>query len=119
MGLSAEKTIFVHDLEADTLVESLFLVEERQEGRTRRGERYLKLRLSDRTGSIEGRVWNGAPGLDVVFRSGDVIAVQARVERWRGVLQLNIAQIERAELDISPAAFIPTSRFEPREMLEQ
>ena len=118
--LPTPKSLFICDLEPNTLVQTLFLVEERVEGQTRRGDRYLKLRLADRTGTIEGRVWSGAPGLDAPFEPGDVIAVQARAEPWRGVLQLNVAQIERLPPDqVDVTRFVPTSRFETKEMLAQ
>ena len=49
--------IFVNQLKKGQTVESIFLVREKILAKTKAGNPYLSLRLSDRTGEVEGRIW--------------------------------------------------------------
>lgn len=115
-----QKTAFVESLAPDTLVESIFLVTQRQPGTTRKGDPFLKLTLSDRTGQLEARVWSGAPALEVAFREGDFLWVQARAELWQGRVQLNIADVERIDPDtVQLDDYQPATRFDRAGLLRQ
>jgi len=87
--------IFVNELQRGQSIESYFHVREKNLNRTKAGAPYLSLRLADRTGEIEGRVWDNAPDFVSIFDVHDFIKVRAEVEEFQGTLQLRIVKLRR------------------------
>ncbi len=102
------KTVFVSDLKPDQSITSFFIVCEKEIRATRDGKSYLRLELGDRTGPIEARMWEGFERDAATFGNEDFLKVQARVENYRGKLQLALDKIRRAdESEVDPADFFP------------
>ena len=91
------KSPFVAELRADQTVSTFFLVSEKEIRSTRDSRKYLRLELTDRTGSIEARMWEGFERDAATFEREGYVKVQARVENYRGKLQLAIDRVRRAE----------------------
>ena len=91
------KPAYVSDLTPDSVITSFFLVSEKELRSTREGKPYLRLELSDRSGTIEARLWDNAEGQARQFDRDDIIKIQARVENYRNRLQLAVDKIRRAE----------------------
>ena len=78
--------------------------------RARTGTAYLAVDLSDRTGSLPGRIFRDADFHAARFERGDLVAVSGRIERFRGELQAEIASIRSAEPgEADPADFLPVA----------
>jgi 3'-5' exoribonuclease len=76
----------------------------------RSGAPYLALELRDRTGAIAARAFRDADALAGRFERGDLVLVRGRVERFRDELQVDVAQIARAQADAAdPATFLPVA----------
>src|SRR3954451_9847502 len=76
----------------------------------RNGSIYLSMELRDRTGSIPARAFRDVDRLAGRFERGAAIRVSGRVERFRGELVAEIADVQpvdSAELD--PSEFLPTA----------
>jgi 3'-5' exoribonuclease len=91
------KPAFVADLKPDTAITSFFLVAEKELRTTREGKPFLRLDLSDRSGTVEARLWESAEDLSATFSQNDIVKVHARVENFRGKLQLALDRVRRAE----------------------
>src|SRR5579862_4163411 len=91
------KTAYVSNLTPDTTITSFFLVCEKEMRSTREGKPFLRLELSDRSGTIEARLWDNVEGLAPLFDRDDVIKIQARVENYKNRVQLVVERIRRAE----------------------
>jgi 3'-5' exoribonuclease len=91
------KPAYVSDLTPDSVITSFFLVSEKELRSTREGKPYLRLELSDRSGTIEARLWDNAEGQARQFDRDDIIKIQARVENYKSRLQLAVDKIRRAE----------------------
>jgi 3'-5' exoribonuclease len=114
------KENFISDFKENESLVSCFLVKAKTLSRTRTGNPFLKIRLADRTGETEGRIWERAQELDPHFSVNDVVRVRATVERYQDKLQLNIAAIDRLEPnEIDPRAFLPASPEDPEELWQQ
>jgi 3'-5' exoribonuclease len=98
----------IAELDEDRVVEQVFAVARKQRLKTRGGSAYLALELVDPSGSIDARVWNDVELLDRRFEEGDAVRVLGRVERFRDRLQLDVRELERADVDA--AALVPASR---------
>jgi 3'-5' exoribonuclease len=64
--------------------------------------------LTDRTGSMEARMWDNAAEASPEFEQGDVVKLKALVCRYQERLQMKVERI-RAALDgeYDPATFCP------------
>lgn len=98
------KAAYVSNLTADTTITSFFLVSEKELRSTREGKPYLRLELSDRSGTIEARLWDNVEGFAGLFERDDIIKVQGHVESYKNRLQLAVEKLRRsepAEVDLS------------------
>jgi 3'-5' exoribonuclease len=107
------KSPFVAELRADQTVSTFFLVSEKEIRSTRDSRRYLRLELTDRTGSIEARMWDGFEKDAATFEREGYVKVQARVENYRGKLQLAIDRVRRAEpAEVDTGDFLPQTKLD-------
>jgi len=99
---TAGKRQFIGDLSPGAAVEDIFYLREVRQGTARNGNNYLALKLSDRSGIMEARVWADADTLAARLLPDTFIRVSGTVESYRQRLQLNIkaaAPVDPAELD--------------------
>ncbi len=80
--------------EGDRLV-GCYCVAGKQIGVTKTDKPYLRLQLVDRSGEIEGRVWDDAERIHELVAEGDYVGVRGRIESFRGQRQLKVEEIER------------------------
>jgi 3'-5' exoribonuclease len=90
------KNIFIEQIKAGDKVNDLFLVEEKNLAFSQKGAPYLSLRLKDRTGQLDGRIWDNASNLDKGFKKGDIIFIQSRAVSYKGIIQLSIIDVRPA-----------------------
>ncbi len=106
------KKVFVDQIRERDVVESLFLVKAKTLAMAKNGKPYLTLRLMDRTGEIEGRVWDDADHIATLFAKDDFISVRGKASVYLGKMQLIVQQLARVEEDkVKLADFLPVSRF--------
>ena len=84
--LGRMKDIYIADLmgfDEGKLFDSFFLVLAKQQRTTKQNKPYLNLMLGDKTGQIEGRVWElGDPRIARDFERGDMVKVRGSVSRY-------------------------------------
>jgi 3'-5' exoribonuclease len=111
---------FVTQLSENESLSSTFLVKAKTLGNTRAGKAFLSVRLADKSGEIEGRVWERACEVNGRFTVNQVVRVRARVESYRDELQLNISAIEPVEPeDVDPTVFLPSTPQDPNRLWRQ
>jgi DNA polymerase III alpha subunit len=71
---------YANDIKENDQVDSLFLVKEKSSGVTKTGNAYLKLKLVDRSGEIEGRIWSLAETFSESFEKDDFVHVMGKVK---------------------------------------
>ena len=99
----------VRELAAGALVDATFAVS-RKERRTRRdGRPFLDLELTDKSGRVRARVWDGVPVLEQRFEVGDTVRVLGRVGEYAGKVELEVRDVERVDPG-DPAEFVPGAR---------
>lgn len=113
------KNIYVKDIRAGDRVSDIFLVTEKNMAISQKGNPYLNLKLRDRTGEVDGRVWDSAAEMNNLFQAGDIIRIQSQAVSFRDVLQLSISKITVADDPaINPADYLPSSASDISEMFE-
>jgi 3'-5' exoribonuclease len=94
------KDIYIADLasfEEGKLFDSYFLVLARQQRTTKNNKPYLNLMLGDKTGQLEGRVWEpGDPRIAKDFDRGDTVKVRGSVARFDERCQIKVDQLRKA-----------------------
>ena len=84
------------------------LTKERQTARN--GSTYLSLRLRDPSGVLTARVFADADRIGLRFDAGDAVVARGKVERFRGQLVAELADVRRIEPDsYDPAEFLPAA----------
>ena len=111
------KSIYTKDIKAGEKIKTSFLVAEKNLAYSQKGAPYLSVRLRDRSGDIEGRVWDNVAALDPLFRKGDIVAVQGRAVSYRDATQLALLDIRRMEeTGLDPWDYFPTTKGDVEEM---
>lgn len=97
---------FVNTLKDGDLVEEVYFVADRQLRANRNAALYLSVDLRDRTGVINGRLWNVTEVSCEPIQSGCFARVRGKVQVYQGTLQLILTHImpHTAE-ELSPADF--------------
>ena len=94
------KDIYIADLagfDESRLFDSFFLVLHKQQRTTKTNKPYLNLILGDKTGQVEGRVWDlGDPRIAKDFERGDTVKVRGCVSRFDDRLQVKVDQLRKS-----------------------
>ena len=116
-GTSGGKGVFVKDLVEGLEVEGVFLVQRKSTRRTREGRPFLGLVLYDRSGTVDGQVWDDSEAFGVSFAERDFLRVRGIVDRFRDRLQLRVAACALClREELSPEDFLPSSSRPAGEM---
>jgi 3'-5' exoribonuclease len=99
------KKQFINTLKKDQQLENeQFVLSKLKRNITRSGDEYLRVEFSDRTGAVVGNVWGDkvANCEESALIEGTIVQVYAKVEEFKGSLQLNIWSIGKVdEYDIA------------------
>ncbi len=97
----------------------IYLCKSKQVLKTKAGKTYYSLILQDKTGIIDGKVWELNNGIDD-FDSMDFIMTDGMVTTFQGSRQVNINRIRKAqEGEYDPAEYIPASKYDREEMYQE
>ncbi len=97
----------------------IYLCKSKQVLKTKSGRTYYSLTLQDKTGIIDGKVWDLNNGIEN-FESMDFIAVDGTVTLFQGSRQVNISRIRKAqEGEYDSADYIPSSKYDIDDMYEE
>ncbi len=101
---------YLRDLKAGTAVDDVFFLREARLGKARTGNNYLALKLSDRSGIMEARIWESADQQAARLVPDSFIRVRGTVESYRQRLQLNISYAEPVDAaGLNQRDFLPGS----------
>ena len=110
---------FIEDLREGDRVSAIYLCKNKVNAKTKVGKTYYSLTLQDKTGTVDGKIWDLSSGIDH-FESMDYIQVDGDVTLYQGTIQLNIRRVRRArEGEYDPADYLPVSPYGIKEMYEK
>ncbi|MBN1958916.1 MAG: HD domain-containing protein [Desulfuromonadales bacterium] len=105
------KTLYVDQIQERQIVESIFLVRDKTTAMAKNGKPYMTLKLMDRTGEVEGRIWDRVDQLSAQFDKNDFIQLYAKASVYLGKMQLVIQDLKKIpEEEIALDDFLPVSR---------
>ncbi len=111
------KDIYIADLanfEEGKLFNGFFLVLAKQQRTTKNNKPYLNLILGDKTGQLEGRVWElGDPRIAKDFDRGDIVKARGSASRFDDRLQMKIDQLRKANTsEVDKADLMPSTTYD-------
>ena len=98
-------------------VTSYFVLSSFQAREKKQGGQFLVLTLTDKTGSIEGRMWDDIDDALATCAEGCYVKVQGQISKYQGKFQITLQKLRpAAESEIEPADYLPVTRFDVDEM---
>lgn len=110
---------YINDLKSGDTISEVYLCKNKQSMKTKAGKTYYSLTLQDKTGTLDGKVWDLSPGIEH-FESMDYIKIDGQLTTFQNSLQLNVRRIRRAsEGEYDPADYVPCSKYDIEEMYKE
>lgn len=107
---------FIKDFKDGEPVIDHYLCKQKNMLKSRAGKNYLSIKLQDKTGTIEGKVWELGNEIHN-FDENDFIKIDASVLNYQNELQLNIKRIRKSrEGEYDPKDYIPTTEKDTKQM---
>ena len=111
---------FIDGLCEGETIRNVYLCKGKRSAETRNGKPYDNLILQDKTGTLDGKVWDPNSQGIADYDEKDFIEVFGDVINYNGNLQLNIRQIRKAEEgEYNPADYMPTTEKRVDGMYEE
>jgi 3'-5' exoribonuclease len=114
------RKIFIKEIKDRAQVDSVFLVKEKITAMAKNGKPYLTLRLMDKSGEVDAKVWDNVDALAAIFDKDDFINIRSKASIYLGKMQLVIAELKKVpEEEVVLADFLPETMRDIREMEEE
>lgn len=111
---------YIKDLHEGETIRSIYLCKGKRSAETRNGKPYDNLLLQDKTGTLDGKIWDPNSQGIADYDEKDFIEVVGDVITYNNNLQLNIKQLRKAsEGDYNPGDYMPTSEKSVDGMYEE
>lgn len=115
------KKNYVRDFAEGQTISDVFALSQTQRKEAKNGP-YWQLSLTDRTGSIEARIWFPQSQQFDNLKPEQFVAVSGQVSSFKDQLQMNITDmqvIDPVEAGLNMADFLPSSTIPPQELLHE
>lgn len=110
----------VADIRDRDLVETVFLVKDKIIAMAKNGKPYLTLKLMDKTGEVDAKVWDNADEVGALFDRNDFLAVRAKASVYLGKMQLIVSELKRVPEDsVELADFLPETERDINAMVAE
>ena len=111
---------YINGLHEGETIRNVYLCKGKRSAETRNGKPYDNLLLQDKTGILDGKVWDPNSQGIADYDEKDFIEVYGEVISYNGNLQINIKQIRKAEEgEYEPSDYMPTTEKNVTAMYEE
>ena len=101
---------YINTLAAGETIRNVYLCKGKRQAETRNGKPYETLILQDKTGILDGKVWDPNSNAIADYSEKDFVEVYGEVISYNNNLQLNIKQLRKAgEGEYIPSDYMPTT----------
>lgn len=110
---------YLKDLREGDMLSETYLCKSKQVLQTKAGKSYYSLVLQDKSGTVDGKIWDLGPGIDH-FEAMDYIRVDAQVVSFQNALQMNIRRVHKChEGEFDPREYMPCTEKDVKEMYQE
>jgi 3'-5' exoribonuclease len=113
------KDFFVEDAAKfdNATVTTYFVLSTMQVRDKKQGGQYLALTVSDKTGSLEARMWDDVADAIATCSEGCYVKVQGDISKYQGKFQITLKKLRlAADSEIDPTDFQAATKFDVEEM---
>lgn len=111
---------YVEQLRDGDELDDVFVANEKQLKVNRNGNPFVQVDLRDRTGGIQGRMWNAGENVFRGFDNGEFVLATGKVQLFQGALQVILTAIERIEPEkVDLADFLPRTEHDIGKLTER
>ena len=111
---------YIKELHEGETIRAIYLCKSKRSAETRNGKPYDNLILQDKTGTLDGKIWDPNSNGIADYDEKDFVEVVGEVTTYNNNLQLNIKQLRRAQEDEYVLAdYMPTSGRDVEEMYKE
>lgn len=108
---------FVADIKDRDSVNAVFLVKDKIMAMAKNGKPYMNLRLMDKSGDVDAKIWDNVDALDKHFEKDDFVQVRGKASVYMNKMQVVVAEIGKIpEEQVNLADFLPESPRDSAEM---
>src|SRR5574344_551894 len=101
---------FIESLRDGDRIRGIYFCKHKTSAVTKTGKEYDNVILQDKTGAVDGKIWDINSNAIKDFSAMDYIDIEADVTTFNGSLQLNIKATRKAEEgEYSPVDYMPCS----------
>lgn len=101
---------YIADLKDRDTIDSPFMVKEKTMAMAKNGKPYMNLKFMDKSGEMDGKLWDKVDELDKTFQKGDFVHIRGAASLYMGKMQLVAKEIKRLEEEgVDLADFVPVS----------
>ena len=109
--------IFIKEIKDRDQVSGVFLVKEKITAMAKNGKPYMNLKLMDKTGDVDAKIWDNVDQVAQLFEKNDFLKVAAKASIYLGKMQLVISDLRRVpEEEVVLADFLPETERDIEEM---
>ena len=110
---------FIADMKEHDHIIGHFFCKSKHSLKTRNGKTYFSLKLQDKTGLVDAKVWEITKDIQD-FNEGEMIKIDATALAYNGDIQIKVIKIRRSqEGEYVLSDFIPTTKHNVDEMYEK
>lgn len=111
---------YINTLCEGETIRNIYLCKGKRSAETRNGKPYDNLILQDKTGTLDGKVWDPNSSGIADYDEMDFIEVYGEIISYNNALQMNIKQIRKAyEEEYNTADYMPTTEKNPETMYKE
>lgn len=115
---AVEKKTYVAAIRERETIDDVFLVREKTMALAKNGKPYMTVKLMDRTGEVEGRIWDRVEEYNGRFKRDDFLRIRGKASLYLGKMQVVVQDLEAiAEDRIDLGEFLPVCERPVEEML--
>ena len=109
--------LYIQEWREGIRVAGVYLCKTKSAATTKNGKSYENVTLMDRTGTVDGKIWEpDDPGIDD-FDALDYVDVVGDITRYNGALQVSLKRVRKAaEGEYDPSDYVPTTEYDIEKM---
>lgn len=112
--------IYVKDLKQYQVIESSFLIQNKDIRQKKTGDPFLSLTIADKSGDIDAKMWDNVSEVAETFGVGDFVYVKGVMSLFNGRPQFTVHSLKRIdEREIELSDYFATSARDPEEMFAE
>jgi 3'-5' exoribonuclease len=111
---------FINQIEAGQTIDDIYIAKDPILRSTTRGDLYIAMYLADRTGQLNGRMWQASETVYKSLPKPGFVHIKGRSELYQNNLQIvinNVAVVDPGKVDIND--FLPKTKKDTKQMFEE